>query len=123
MSETFTLKDVKAKSAETSGCIVIDGKVYEITDYMSKHPGGDDILTEVLGTDASEAFHEVGHSAEAIEQLKPLLRGILDLTSSKEGKGSLFSPRSIPVLGVLISIALALVAIIARSYCWCQQAI
>lgn len=44
--------------------------------------GGDDILTEVLGTDASEAFHEVGHSAEAIEQLKPLLRGILDLTSS-----------------------------------------
>ncbi|KAK7216629.1 hypothetical protein V2G26_004632 [Clonostachys chloroleuca] len=116
MSETFTLKDVKAKSAETSGYIVIDGKVYEITDYMSKHPGGDDILTEVLGTDASEAFHEVGHSAEAIEQLKPLLRGILDLTSSKEGKGSLFSPRSIPVLGVLISIALALVAIIARSY-------
>lgn len=38
MSETFTLKDVKAKSAETSGYIVIDGKVYEITDYMSKHP-------------------------------------------------------------------------------------
>uniref|UniRef100_A0A8H7N1K1 Cytochrome b5 heme-binding domain-containing protein n=1 Tax=Bionectria ochroleuca TaxID=29856 RepID=A0A8H7N1K1_BIOOC len=117
MSERFSLKDVKDKSTETSGYIVIDGRVYEITDYMSKHPGGDDILTEVLGTDASDAFHEVGHSAEAIEQLKPLLRGILDPTSSKEGKGSLlFSPRSIPVLGVLISIVLALVAIIARSY-------
>lgn len=42
--------------------------------------GGDDILVEVLGQDASEGFHEVGHSAEAMEQLKELKVGELDTT-------------------------------------------
>ncbi|KAK4087765.1 hypothetical protein PCL_01558 [Purpureocillium lilacinum] len=69
----LTLEDVASMSTQTSGYIVIDNKVYEITDYMLKHPGGDDILAEVLGTDATQAFHEVGHSEEALEHLKPML--------------------------------------------------
>ncbi|RSM02723.1 hypothetical protein CEP52_007795 [Fusarium oligoseptatum] len=77
---TFTLQDVAGKSTQSSGYIAIDNKVYEITDYMSKHPGGDDILAEVLGTDATQAFHEVGHSEEAMEQLKPLLAGELQVS-------------------------------------------
>ncbi|KAI8669136.1 Cytochrome b5 heme-binding domain-containing protein [Fusarium keratoplasticum] len=80
---TFTLQDVASKSTQSSGYIAIDNKVYEITDYMSKHPGGDDILAEVLGTDATQAFHEVGHSEEAMEQLKQLLAGELHV-SKKE---------------------------------------
>ncbi|KAI8718735.1 Cytochrome b5 heme-binding domain-containing protein [Fusarium sp. LHS14.1] len=76
---TFTLQEVAGKSTQSSGYIVIDNNVYEITDYMSKHPGGDDILAEVLGTDATQAFHEVGHSEEAMEQLKPLLAGELQV--------------------------------------------
>jgi cytochrome b involved in lipid metabolism len=35
---TFTLQDVASKSTQSSGYIVIDNKVYEITEYMSKHP-------------------------------------------------------------------------------------
>lgn len=34
----------------------------------------------MLGQDASEGFHEVGHSAEAMEQLKELKVGELDTT-------------------------------------------
>ncbi|TPX15288.1 uncharacterized protein E0L32_004565 [Thyridium curvatum] len=75
--DVFTLDDVAKRSTETSGYIVIDRKVYEITNYLSKHPGGDDILAEVLGTDATEAFREVGHSEEAMGQLKSLLVGEL----------------------------------------------
>lgn len=36
--EKFTMEDVANKSTETSGYIVIDKKVYKITDYMAKHP-------------------------------------------------------------------------------------
>lgn len=34
----LTLEDVASMSTQTSGYIVIDNKVYEITDYMLKHP-------------------------------------------------------------------------------------
>lgn len=37
----------------------------------------------MLGTDATQAFHEVGHSEEAMEQLKQLLAGELHV-SKKE---------------------------------------
>ncbi|KAF7551761.1 hypothetical protein G7Z17_g4781 [Cylindrodendrum hubeiense] len=80
MSKLFTLEDVAKQSTEKGGLIIVDKVVYDITDYMSKHPGGDDILIEVLGQDASEGFHEVGHSAEAMEELKGLKVGELDPT-------------------------------------------
>lgn len=38
MSSKFNLKQVAEKSTDTSGLIVIDKRVYDITDYMSKHP-------------------------------------------------------------------------------------
>lgn len=38
MSSKFTLKQVAERSNSTAGVIVIDKKVYDITDYMSKHP-------------------------------------------------------------------------------------
>ncbi|KAK7419240.1 hypothetical protein QQX98_003392 [Neonectria punicea] len=82
MSKLFTLGDVSKQSTDKGGLIVIDKVVYDITDYMSKHPGGDDILIEVLGQDASEGFHEVGHSAEAIEALAEMKVGELDQTSA-----------------------------------------
>ncbi|KAH7159558.1 cytochrome b5-like heme/steroid binding domain-containing protein, partial [Dactylonectria estremocensis] len=76
MSQLFTLEDVSKQSTDKGGLIIIDKNVYDITDYI----GGDDILIEVLGQDASEGFHEVGHSAEAVEELKALKVGELDQT-------------------------------------------
>ena len=40
-----------------------------------QHPGGDEVLVEEAGKDATEAFEDVGHSDEAREQLKPLFIG------------------------------------------------
>lgn len=39
--------------------------------------GGDDILEEVLGQDASEPFREIGHSEDAKRILEELLVGKL----------------------------------------------
>ncbi len=35
-----------------------------------KHPGGEEVLKEQHGKDASNAFEDVGHSSDAREQMK-----------------------------------------------------
>lgn len=40
-----------------------------------KHPGGEEVLLEQAGRDASEAFEDVGHSSDARELMKKYLVG------------------------------------------------
>ena len=42
-----------------------------------KHPGGEEVLLEQAGKDATETFEDVGHSTEAREIMKDLLVGVL----------------------------------------------
>ena len=44
--------------------------VYNISSYPDHHPGGLEILLDVAGTDATENFDYVGHSADAEETLR-----------------------------------------------------
>lgn len=36
--------------------------VYNVTDYVRDHPGGAEVLMDVAGLDATEAYEDVGHS-------------------------------------------------------------
>lgn len=38
---------------------------YDVTTYLAEHPGGDDILISFAGTDATEKFQSVNHTAYA----------------------------------------------------------
>eukprot|EP00171_Calliarthron_tuberculosum_P014964 IDg14964t1 len=42
-----------------------------------EHPGGEDILVDSSGRDATREFEDVGHSDDARSQLAPLLIGVL----------------------------------------------
>jgi len=68
--------------------IAVDGKVYTITEYKHEHPGGEDILLEHAGSDATEAFENVGHSKDARNKLKSLLVGELEGYKSSGSSGS-----------------------------------
>lgn len=70
--------------------------VYNITKYLEDHPGGKEILIEVAGTDATEAFEEIGHSDEAREQLEPYFVGDLP---SEVVQSPLSSTRTLTCLG------------------------
>jgi len=49
--------------------VVIHDKVYDITKFLDEHPGGEEILIENAGVDATESFEDVGHSSDAREML------------------------------------------------------
>ena len=40
--------------------IVIKDKVYNVSNF--KHPGGQEVMTAHVGTDATKEFEEIGHS-------------------------------------------------------------
>uniref|UniRef100_A0A6U5BTJ8 Cytochrome b5 heme-binding domain-containing protein n=2 Tax=Hemiselmis andersenii TaxID=464988 RepID=A0A6U5BTJ8_HEMAN len=66
--------------------IAIEGKVYDITSFLPEHPGGDEVVLECAGTDATLAFKDIGHSASAEAMLSKYLIGELDGVIKEEDK-------------------------------------
>ena len=55
----------------------IHNKVYNVTKYLEDHPGGEQVLLDRGGKDATEDYEDVGHSNEARKQLAPFEIGEL----------------------------------------------
>ncbi|MCJ1369526.1 hypothetical protein MMC20_000737 [Loxospora ochrophaea] len=80
MSSTtqITYKEVAEHSSKKDLYLVVHDKVYNASAFVDEHPGGEEVLLDVGGQDATEAFEDVGHSDEAREILDGLLVGTLD---------------------------------------------
>ncbi|KAI4109769.1 MAG: hypothetical protein LQ339_001553 [Xanthoria mediterranea] len=72
MSETqeMTFSDVAEHNSKKDLFIVVHDKVYDATAFVDEHPGGEEVLLDVGGQDATEAFEDVGHSDEARQILE-----------------------------------------------------
>ncbi|XP_063701439.1 cytochrome b5 type B-like [Culicoides brevitarsis] len=66
----YSLKEVSMHDSWEDCWIIIYDRVYDITKFLELHPGGDDLLMEYAGRDASLAFRGTGHSQEATNMLK-----------------------------------------------------
>ncbi|KAI9035190.1 cytochrome b5-like heme/steroid binding domain-containing protein [Aspergillus affinis] len=55
--------------------VTIQGKVYNVTDYVNDHPGRPEILLQAVGIDVTQEFEDTGHSANA----KDTSNSIVDL--------------------------------------------
>ena len=65
--------------------IAIDGVVYDVTQFASRHPGGEAPLRRHSGsTGASDAFHAVGHSASATALMHQFAVAVLPATEQTE---------------------------------------
>ena len=83
---SYTMDEVSMHNSRTDCWTVISGEVYDLTDYVIRHPGGNEIL-RACGTDATSLFNSrqttdgqpVGsgtpHSQAAREQLTQLKIG------------------------------------------------
>ncbi|KAE9548331.1 hypothetical protein FO519_008457 [Halicephalobus sp. NKZ332] len=59
----FTREFIRENSG--SNLVIIHNFVFDLTLFFERHPGGEDILQEYIGLDATEAFESVGHSPRA----------------------------------------------------------
>ena len=50
--------------------VIIKRKIYDVTDFINKHPGGRESILDYNGLDATKAFEEIGHSPYAIRKLE-----------------------------------------------------
>lgn len=84
-SEVASLNDGKKKTL-----IILHDKVYEVTNFLNEHPGGEEILIDHGGIDGSEDFDDVGHSQDAFELMQKFRVGELveSERSNKEPKKS-----------------------------------
>ncbi|KAF3909759.1 hypothetical protein AA313_de0210196 [Arthrobotrys entomopaga] len=52
----FTYTQVAEHDTKDSLYVVIDDKVYDVSKFVDEHPGGEEVLLDVAGTDGTEAF-------------------------------------------------------------------
>ncbi|KAH8704957.1 cytochrome b5-like heme/steroid binding domain-containing protein [Talaromyces proteolyticus] len=73
----FTYAEVSTHTTKKDVHLVIHDIVYDVTSFVDEHPGGEEVILDVGGQDATEAFEDVGHSDEAREVLEGLKIGVL----------------------------------------------
>ncbi|KAK1634307.1 cytochrome b5-like heme/steroid binding domain-containing protein [Colletotrichum phormii] len=73
----LTYQDVAEHNTKKDIYMVIHDKIYDCTKFVDEHPGGEEVILDVGGQDATEAFEDVGHSDEARETLDQLYLGDL----------------------------------------------
>jgi len=79
--QALTMEEI-ARHCDENDCWIILGeigheKVYDITRFMYLHPGGYEILMEVAGKNAQEAFENVQHSLAAKDRIQDFCIGKL----------------------------------------------
>lgn len=90
MSElkSYTFEEISKHNTHDDLWIVYNGKVYDVGQYIDEHPGGEEVILDCGGQDATEAFDDIGHSEDAHEILEGLLIGTLEGGVVKESKKS-----------------------------------
>lgn len=80
-SDTYTLAEVAQHNSASDCWLVIDNGVYDVTSFVSDHPGGDEILNG-CGKDATQIFKsQAKHSGPEAQEILPSLK-IGDLSQS-----------------------------------------
>lgn len=115
----YSYEDVAKHNSTSDLWVVYNGRVYDITSYVDEHPGGEEVVVDVAGTDATEAFDDIGHSDDAHEILKGLLIGKVEGAVLKEAKSITATQES---GGVSLPLVAAVgFAVVAGAYFYLNQ--
>ncbi|KAM0331601.1 hypothetical protein ACHAQA_003280 [Verticillium albo-atrum] len=129
MSAEFTFQDVAEHNTKNDLYMVVHDKVYDCTKFVDEHPGGEEVMLDVGGQDATEAFEDVGHSDEARDTLAQLEVGTLkrqagDPAPSKQPAAASSSNNNADTSGIGIGLYAVLLvggAIAYGAYQYLQQ--
>ncbi|XP_055280108.1 fatty acid desaturase 2-like protein FADS2B isoform X3 [Moschus berezovskii] len=75
---TYIWQEVQRHNQETDQWLVINRKVYDVTGWADRHPGGRQVLNHYAGEDATDVFRAMHPDPDIVRlYLKPLLIGEL----------------------------------------------
>ncbi|KAM5222391.1 cytochrome b5 isoform 2-T2 [Ctenodactylus gundi] len=100
----YTLEEIQKHKDSKSTWVIIHHKVYDLTKFLEEHPGGEEVLREQAGGDATENFEDVGHSTDARELSKTFIIGELHpetLITTVESNSSWWTNWVIPAISAL----------------------
>ncbi|XP_066249017.1 cytochrome b5-like isoform X2 [Euwallacea similis] len=70
MVQEYSFEEIKKHNNKNSTWFIINNDVYDVTEFLNEHPGGEEVLIEQAGKEATEAFEDVGHSSDAREMME-----------------------------------------------------
>lgn len=73
----LTRDEVSQHTSEDDIWLIVDHKVYDVSDFILAHPGGSVVLHQVAGQDATEAFYNL-HRHEVLRDYASLCLGTLE---------------------------------------------
>ncbi|KAG0675360.1 Cytochrome b5 [Pichia californica] len=114
MSKTFSAEEVSQHNTRDDIWIIYNNKVYDVTQYLDEHPGGEEVILDCAGGDSTEAFDDIGHSEDAHEMLESLfigdlIGGIKPKSNNSKSSGSGSGDSNLPLIGIAVVI-LAIIA-------------
>ncbi|PYH86109.1 mitochondrial cytochrome b2 [Aspergillus uvarum CBS 121591] len=71
MSKVFDAAEVAKHNTAESCWVILYGKVYDVTNFLSDHPGGAKIILKLAGKDATEEYDPIHPPGLLEENLKP----------------------------------------------------
>jgi hypothetical protein len=77
MAKIFSRDEVAKHKTEDDVWFIIDSKVYDVSDFLDAHPGGEAVLRQVAGTDATAAFYNL-HRQEVLAKYEDLYIGTVE---------------------------------------------
>lgn len=70
MGKTFTYQEIQQHRSKESCWVALYGDVYDVTSFLSDHPGGSKIILQLAGTDATEEYDPI-HPPGTLEESLP----------------------------------------------------
>jgi cytochrome b involved in lipid metabolism len=66
----YSMEEVSKHNTRDDCWVVLDGRVYDVTKFISRHPGGVGPITNMAGKDATDVFDNY-HAARVYKQMLP----------------------------------------------------
>ncbi|CAM0140567.1 hypothetical protein VKS41_006586 [Umbelopsis sp. WA50703] len=81
--QAYTKEEISKHNTDKDAWVIVDGKVYNVTEFLSEHPGGKKILLKSCGKDATAQFKNFHNDSVLDSVAQPFLIGVVGDTHSK----------------------------------------
>ncbi|XAR62585.1 hypothetical protein NMG60_11017404 [Bertholletia excelsa] len=93
----FSFAEVSLHNNPNDCWVIINAKAYDVTAFLTDHPGGEEVLLVAAGKDASEEFEAAGHGSAARLMLDEFYTGEIDPLTTVTPEKAAYKLKSQPL--------------------------